>query len=135
MLRVLGSAVLVCAALVAPAVARADTRTAFTTLSNPLVTPVPQYSHGFGVYNFTVSQVKKGGVANSSFPFTEGTKFGHCVELDEVAGSSAVTLRTGSDLSGTVALSPGRIQWLLESSRLNSPGSALQAAAHQSAIW
>ena len=134
-IRVLGSAVLVCAALVAPAIARADTRSANVTLANPLVTPVPQLQGGFGIYNFTVSNVKKGTAADSSFPFGAGTKFGHCVELTQVAGSSAVTLRTAPDFTGNIAANPGKIQWLLESSRKNSPTSAVQAAAHQSAIW
>ena len=134
-LRVLGSAALVCAALVAPAIARADTRTANVTLSNPLVTPNPQLQGGFGVYNFSVSNVKKGVVADASFPFGAGTKFGHCVELTQDAGSSSVILRTAPDFTGSVASNPGKIQWLLESSRKNSPTSAVQAAAHQSAIW
>jgi uncharacterized repeat protein (TIGR01451 family) len=134
-LRLLGAATLAFAALVAPAIARADTRTATVTLANPLVTPVPNYQTGFGVYNFTVSNVKKGAVADASFPFTAGVKAGHCVELDQAVGNSAVVLRTGADLSGNVAANPGKVQWLLESSRRNSPGNALQAAAHQSAIW
>ena len=134
-IRVLGTAALVCAALVAPAIARADTRTADVTLANPLVTPVPVFQTGFGVYNFTVANVKKGGVADASFPFSAGAKFGHCVELNQDAGSSSVVLRTPTDYSGNVAANPGKIQWLLESSRLNSPGNAEQAAAHQSAIW
>jgi uncharacterized repeat protein (TIGR01451 family) len=134
-LRVLGSAALVCTALVAPAIARADTRTANVTLSNPLVTPNPQLQGGFGVYNFSVSNVKKGIVADASFPFGAGTKFGHCVELTQDAGSSSVILRTAPDFTGSVASNPGKIQWLLESSRKNSPTSAVQAAAHQSAIW
>jgi uncharacterized repeat protein (TIGR01451 family) len=135
MFRVLGSAVLVCAALVAPAIARADTRTANVTLSNPLVTPNPQLQGGFGVYNFSVSNVKKGTTADASFPFGAGTKFGHCVELTQDAGNSLVTLRTAPDFTASVAANPGKIQWLLESSRKNSPTSAVQAAAHQSAIW
>jgi uncharacterized repeat protein (TIGR01451 family) len=135
LLRVLGAAALVFAALVAPAIARADTRTADVTLANPLVTPNPAYQTGFGVYNFTVANVKKGAVADASFPFSAGAKFGHCVELNQVAGTSSVVLRTAPDFSGNVAANPGKIQWLLESSRLNSPGNALQSAAHQSAIW
>jgi uncharacterized repeat protein (TIGR01451 family) len=130
-LRVLGSAALVCAALVAPAIARADTRTADVTLSNPLVTPNPQFQQGFGVYNFTISNV----IPNATFPFTAGPKFGHCVELTQEPGTSPVTLRTAPDFTATVAANPGRIQWLLESSRLNSPLNSLQAAAHQSAVW
>lgn len=133
--RVLGSAVLVCAALVAPAIARADTRNATVTLSNPLVTPVPPLQGGFGVYNFVISDVKKITVPDASFPFGAGTKFGHCVELTQDAGNSAVVLRTAPDYTGNVAANPGKIQWLLESSRKNSPTSAVQAAAHQSAIW
>jgi uncharacterized repeat protein (TIGR01451 family) len=123
--------VLVCAALVAPAIARADTRTADVTLSNPLITPVPQFQPGFGVYNFTISNV----TPDATFPFTAGTKFGHCVELTQEPGTSPVTLRTAPDFTATVAANPARIQWLLESSRLNSPLNSLQAAAHQSAIW
>jgi uncharacterized repeat protein (TIGR01451 family) len=130
-LRVLGSAALVCAALVAPAIARADTRTANVTLSNPLVTPSPQFQQGFGVYNFTISNV----IPNANFPFTAGPKFGHCVELTQEPGTSPVTLRTAPNFTATVAANPGRIQWLLESSRLNSPLNSLQAAAHQSAVW
>ena len=45
------------------------------------------------------------------------------------------TLRTAPDFTGTVAPNAARIQWLLESSAAKSPGSAIQAAAHQSAIW
>ena len=97
-MRVLGSAALVCAALVAPAIARADTRTADVTLANPLVTPVPVFQTGFGVYNFTVANVKKGGVADASFPFSAGAKFGHCVELNQDAGNSSVILRTAARL-------------------------------------
>jgi uncharacterized repeat protein (TIGR01451 family) len=130
-LRVLGAAALVCAALVAPAIARADTRTADVTLSNPLITPNPQFQPGFGVYNFSIANV----IPNANFPFTAGTKFGHCVELTQEPGTSPVTLRTAPDFSATVAANPGRIQWLLESSRLNSPLNSLQAAAHQSAVW
>jgi uncharacterized repeat protein (TIGR01451 family) len=130
-LRVLGSAALVCAALVAPAIAHADTRTASVALANPLITPVPQFQQGFGVYNFTVSNV----IPNAAFPFTGGTKSGHCVELTQEPGTSPVTLRTAPDFSGTVAAHPGQIQWLLESSRLNSPTNSLQAAIHQSAVW
>jgi uncharacterized repeat protein (TIGR01451 family) len=135
--RVLGSAVLVCAALVAPAIARADTRSADVTLPPPnqIVTPNPQFEGGFGVYNFTISNVRKNGAPDTSFPFTAGTKFGHCVELTQEAGNTAVTLRTSPDFTSTVATNPSKIQWLLESSRKNSPTSALQAAAHQSAIW
>ncbi len=129
--RVLGAAALVCAALVAPAIAHADTRTAQVTLANPLVTPNLPFQTGFGVYNFTVSNV----LPNETFPFASGIKFGHCVDLTHDAGSSAVTLETSPDFTGTVAANPGRIQWLLESSRLKSPTSAEQAAAHQSAIW
>jgi uncharacterized repeat protein (TIGR01451 family) len=131
LIRVLGAAALVCAALVAPAIAHADTRTAQVVLSNPLVTPSPAFQQGFGVYNFVVSNV----LPNETFPFASGIKFGHCVDLTHDAGNSAVTLRTAPDFSATVAANPGRIQWLLESSRLNSPTSAEQAAAHQSAIW
>jgi uncharacterized repeat protein (TIGR01451 family) len=131
LIRVLGAAALVCAALVAPAIAHADTRTAQVVLSNPLVTPSPAFQQGFGVYNFVVSSV----LPNETFPFASGIKFGHCVDLTHDAGNSAVTLRTAPDFSATVAANPGRIQWLLESSRLNSPTSAEQAAAHQSAIW
>jgi uncharacterized repeat protein (TIGR01451 family) len=134
-IRVLGSAVLALAALAAPAIARADTRIANVTLSNPLVTPNPQFQGGFGVYNFTVSNVKKGIVPDATFPFGAGTKFGHCVELTQVPGASLVTLRTAPDFTASVASNPGKIQWLLESSRKNSPTSAVQAAAHQSAIW
>jgi uncharacterized repeat protein (TIGR01451 family) len=132
-LRVIGAATLACAALVAPAIARADVRTADVTLGTPLVTPVPQYmgEGGFGVYNFTVSNV----APNANSPFTAGVKAGHCVELTQDAGSSPVTLRTAPDYTGTVAANPTRIQWLLESSRAKSPGSALESAAHQSAIW
>jgi uncharacterized repeat protein (TIGR01451 family) len=129
--RVLGAAALVCAALVAPAIAHADTRAAQVTLSVPLVTPNPAFQMGFGVYNFVVSNV----TPNAAFPFASGIKFGHCVDLTHDAGSSAVTLETAPNFSGTVAANPGRIQWLLESSRLNSPTSSEQAAAHQSAIW
>jgi uncharacterized repeat protein (TIGR01451 family) len=132
-LRVIGAATLACAALVAPAIARADVRTANVTLGNPLVTPVPQYmgEGGFGVYNFSIANV----TPNANFPFAAGLKSGHCVELTQDAGASPVTLRTAPDYTGTVAANPTRIQWLLESSRVKSPGSALQAAAHQSAIW
>jgi uncharacterized repeat protein (TIGR01451 family) len=130
-LRVIGAATLACAALVAPAIARADVRTADVTLGTPLVTPVPQFQGGFGLYNFTVSNV----TPNAAFPFAAGVKQGHCVELTQDAGSSPVTLRTAPDYTGTVAANPTRIQWLLESSRAKSPGSALQSAAHQSAIW
>jgi uncharacterized repeat protein (TIGR01451 family) len=127
----LGSAALVCAALVAPAIAHADTRTANVALGTPLVTPTSQFQMGFGVYNFTVSNV----IPNAPFPFTAGEKFGHCVELTQEPGTSPVTLRTAPDFSGTVAAHPGQIQWLLESSRLNSPINSLQAAIHQSAVW
>jgi uncharacterized repeat protein (TIGR01451 family) len=129
LLRLLGSAALVCAALVAPAIAQAATSPAMVTLATPLVTPVPQLEGGFGVYNFTVA------VTPDSFPFTSGAKAGHCVDLTEVPGTKAVTLRTAPDFSGTVAANPNRIQWLLESSRANSPLNATEAAAHQSAIW
>jgi uncharacterized repeat protein (TIGR01451 family) len=135
MLRVLGSAALVCAALVAPAIARADTRSAQVTLSNPLVTPNPQLQGGFGVYNFSISNVKKLAVPDASFPFGAGLKFGHCVDLTQEPGDSLITLRTAPDFTASVASNPGKIQWLLESSRKNSPTSAVQAAAHQSAIW
>ncbi len=131
LLRVLGAATLVCAALVAPAIARADVRTANVTLGTPLVTPVPQLEGGFGVYNFTVSNV----APNANFPFVAGAKQGHCVELTQEPGSSPVTLRTAPDFTGTVAANAGRLQWLLESSAAKSPSGALQAAAHQSAIW
>ena len=92
--RVLGAAALVCAALVAPAIAHADTRTAQVTLSNPLVTPNLPFQTGFGVYNFTVSNV----LPNETFPFASGIKFGHCVDLTHDAGSSAVTLETSTRL-------------------------------------
>jgi hypothetical protein len=130
LLRLLGSAALVCAALVAPAIAQADTRAATVTLATPLVTPVPQLQGGFGVYNFTVSNVTP-----DAFPFTSGAKVGHCVDLTEDPGTKNVTLRTAPDFSNTVAANPNRIQWLLESSRANSPLNATEAAAHQSAIW
>jgi uncharacterized repeat protein (TIGR01451 family) len=131
LLRAIGSLTLVCAALFAPALAHADTRTATVTLSNPLVTPSPQLQGGFGVYNFTISGVS----APAAFPFVAGTKQGHCVELTQEAGTSTVTLRTAPNFTGTVATSPGQVMWLLESSRANSPLNATQAAAHQSAIW
>ena len=131
LLRVLGAATLVCAALVAPAIARADVRTANVTLGSPVVTPNPPFQGGFGIYNFTVSDV----TPNGNFPFAPGAKQGHCVQLTEEAGSSPVTLRTAPDFTGTVAPNAARIQWLLESSAARSPGSSIQAAAHQSAIW
>jgi uncharacterized repeat protein (TIGR01451 family) len=131
LVRILGSFALVCAALVAPAIAHADTRTATVTLSNPLITPVPLLQGGFGQYNFTVSNV----APDATFPFTAGAKVGHCVDLTQDPGTKTVTLRTAPDFTGTVAANPNRIQWLLESSAANSPLNATQAAAHQSAIW
>jgi uncharacterized repeat protein (TIGR01451 family) len=131
LLRILGSAALVCAALVAPALAHAATRTATVTLGNPLITPVPQLQGGFGQYNFTISNV----LPDAGFPFAAGAKVGHCVELTQDPGTQTVTLRTAPDFTGTVAANPNRIQWLLESSRANSPLNATEAAAHQSAIW
>ncbi len=106
-------------------------RTADVTLGNPLITPVPQFQGGFGIYNFTISNV----APNAAFPFGAGAKQGHCVQLTEEPGSSPVTLRTAPDFTGTVAPNAARLQWLLESSAAKSPSSALQAAAHQSAIW
>jgi uncharacterized repeat protein (TIGR01451 family) len=100
------------------------------TLGNPLITPVPQLAGGFGQYNFTVSNV-----VPDAFPFTSGAKVGNCVDLTQDPGSQNVTLRTAPDFTGTVAANPNRIQWLLESSRVNSPLNATEAAAHQSAIW
>jgi uncharacterized repeat protein (TIGR01451 family) len=129
--RVIGVATLAFAALLAPAIARADTRTANITLASQLITPNPQFQGGFGIYNFTVSNV----IPDNTFPFTDGLKAGHCVNLTAEPGSSPVTLRTAPNFSNTVAAHPAQIQWLLESSRANSPLNSLQAAAHQSAIW
>ena len=131
LVRLLGSFALVCAALVAPAIAHADTRTATVTLSNPLITPVPLLQGGFGQYNFTVSNV----APDANFPFSAGAKVGHCVDLTQDPGTKTVTLRTAPDFTGTVAANPNRIEWLLESSAAKSPLNATQAAAHQSAIW
>ncbi len=132
LLRVLGAATLVCAALVAPAIARADVRTANVTLGSPVVTPNPPFQGGFGIYNFTVSDV----TPNAQLPVrrqarSRATASSSRRRRAPRRSPSAPRLTSRAPSRANAA----RIQWLLESSAAKSPGSAIQAAAHQSAIW
>ena len=127
-----------------PAVANAATIAA--KVSNITITPNLTAHAGFGLYHFDVAPVSSGDTI--PFPFSGGSKIGHCVEANIIINSDTGTLRSGDDLSlanndlantlGT-GLTPGaqQVEWILLDSYKNSPGDAtgVEAAAHQSAIW
>jgi uncharacterized repeat protein (TIGR01451 family) len=140
----LAGIVAVLAALALPAIAGAATHTA--KVSNITTSPSLAGHGGFGLYRFDVSAVNAGD--SFAYPFSTGSKIGHCVEATQLAGANTSTLRTDGDLSlanadaantiGT-GLTTGakRLMWILLDSYRNSPGDAtgVEGAAHQSAIW
>ena len=104
----------------------------------------------FGLYNWR-QNVVPGNPLPWNAPFTNGAKYGHCVELEQGSATVNGTLRSGSDLSlnnATNTITAGdtdarvaQIQWLIQSSyraaAVNGPNfqNGVEPGAHQSAIW
>ena len=104
----------------------------------------------FGLYNWRQNPVQ-GNPLPWTAPFTNGAKFGHCIELEQGSATVNGTLRSGSDLrldNATNTISQGdtdprvaQIQWLLQSSyraaAVGGPNftNGVEPGAHQSAIW
>ena len=142
----LGLAGLVAVLAVCALPAAANAATIAAKVSNITITPNLTAHAGFGLYHFDVAPVSSGDTI--PFPFSGGSKIGHCVEANIIINSDTGTLRSGDDLSlanndlantlGT-GLTPGaqQVEWILLDSYKNSPGDAtgVEAAAHQSAIW
>jgi uncharacterized repeat protein (TIGR01451 family) len=140
----LAGVIAVLAGLALPALASAATHPAKVT--NITVSPILSGHSGFGLYHFDVGAAKAGDTF--AFPFSTGSKIGHCVEATQLAGNNTSTLRTDGDLSlanadaaNTIGMGltngAKRVEWILLDSYRTSPGDAtgVEGAAHQSAIW